>query len=99
MLSLNISSIFQDSTMQVMVDQLKKTVLGLSVILQSDWLRRWGIEELVSEGMRYWDKHKSTPDVAAIKMHSRQIEAAILLGERGFGKFSSMEWHAMNVLT
>ena len=89
----------QDITTQVMVDQLMKTDSGLSVTLQSDWLRRWGIEELVSEGTRYWGKHKSAPDVAAIKMRSRQIEAAILLGERGFGKFSSMEWHAMNVLT
>ena len=89
----------QDITVQVMVDQLMKTIPGLSVTLQSDWLRRWGIDDFVAEGTQYWDNNKSAPDVAAIKMHSRQIEAATLLGERGFGKFSSMEWRAMNVLT
>ena len=81
----------QDITTQVMVDQLMETVSGLSVTLQSDWLRRWGIEELVSEGTQYWDKHKSAPDVAAMKMRSRVNEAQALTDRDGLGAFSVLE--------
>ena len=81
----------QDITTQVMIDQLMKTVPGLSVNLQSDWLRIWGIDDLVSEGTQYWDKHKSAPDVAAIKMRSRVIEAQALTDRDGLGSFSVLE--------
>ena len=81
----------QDITTQVMVDQLMKTVPGLSVNLQSDWLRIWGIDDLVSEGTQYWDKHKSAPDVAAIKMRSRVNEAQALTDRDGLGSFSVLE--------
>ena len=77
----------QDITTQVMVDQLMKTVPRLSVNLQSDWLRRWGIDELVSEGTQYWDKHKTAPDVAAMKMGSRANEAKSLTDRNGLGGF------------
>jgi SAM-dependent MidA family methyltransferase len=77
----------QDITTQVMIDQLMKTSPELSVTLQSDWLRRWGIEDLVSEGTQYWDKHKSAPDVSAMKMHSRTNEAQSLLDINGLGSF------------
>ena len=81
----------QDITTQVMVDQLMETVSGLSVTLQSDWLRRWGIEELVSEGSQYWDEHKTAPDIAAIKMRSRVNEAQSLTDRDGLGAFSVLE--------
>ena len=81
----------QDITTQVMVDQLMKTVPGLSVTLQSDWLRRWGIDDLVSEGTQYWDKHKSAPDIAAMKMRSRVNEAQALTDRDGLGAFSVLE--------
>ena len=81
----------QDITTQVMIDQLKKTVSGLSVTLQSDWLRRWGIDDLVSEGTQYWDNHNSAPDVAAMKMRSRVNEAQALTSQDGLGAFSVLE--------
>ena len=81
----------QDITTQVMVDQLMKTVPGLSVNLQSDWLRIWGIDDLVSEGTQYWDKHKSAPDVAAMKMRSRVNEAQALIDRDGLGAFSVLD--------
>ena len=81
----------QDITTQVMVDQLTKTVPGLSVTLQSDWLRKWGIDDLVSEGTQYWDKHKSAPDIAAMKMRSRANEAQALTSQDGLGGFSVLE--------
>jgi SAM-dependent MidA family methyltransferase len=81
----------QDITTQVIVDQLKKTVPGLSVTLQSDWLCRWGIDDLVSEGNRYWDEHKSVPDIYAMKMRSRSNEAQALTSQDGLGAFSVLE--------
>ena len=80
----------QDITTQVMIDQLKKTVPGLSVTLQSDWLCRWGIDDLVSEGSSYWEEHKSAPDVAAMKMRSRINEAQVLVDPDGLGAFSAI---------
>ena len=81
----------QDITTQVMVDQLMKAVPGLSVTLQSDWLRRWGIDELVAEGNKYWQQHKSAPDIAAMKMRSRANEAQALTSQDGLGGFSVLE--------
>ena len=81
----------QDITTQVMVDQLMETVPGLSVTLQSDWLRRWGIDELVAEGNNYWQQHKSAPDIASMKMRSRVNEAQALTDRDGLGAFSVLE--------
>ena len=81
----------QDITTQVMVDQLVKSVPGLSVTLQSDWLRRWGIDELVAEGNKYWQQHKSAPDIASMKMRSRVNEAQALTDRDGLGAFSVLE--------
>ena len=81
----------QDITTQVMVDQLMKAVPGLSVTLQSDWLRKWGIDELVAEGNKYWQQHKSAPDIASMKMRSRVNEAQALTDRDGLGAFSVLE--------
>jgi SAM-dependent MidA family methyltransferase len=89
----------QDITTQLMIDQLMMTVPALSVTQQSEWLHKWGIDELVSEGNRYWEEHKSAPDIAAMKMRSRHSESLTLLNGSGFGRFCAMEWHSVNVLT
>jgi SAM-dependent MidA family methyltransferase len=81
----------QDITTQVMIDQLLKSVPGLSVYQQSEWLRTMGIDELVSEGNKYWDEHKSAPDIYAMKMHSRVNEAQALTSQDGLGAFSVLE--------
>ena len=81
----------QDITTQVMVDQLVKAVPSLSVIQQSEWLHTMGIDELVLEGVLYWEEHKSAPDVAAMKMRSRAIEAQALTNQDGLGAFSVLE--------
>jgi SAM-dependent MidA family methyltransferase len=81
----------QDITTQVMVDQLMKTVPVLAVNLQSDWLRIWGIDDLVSEGTQYWDDHKSDPNIAAMKMRSRVNEVQALVDPDGLGSFSVLE--------
>jgi SAM-dependent MidA family methyltransferase len=81
----------QDITTQVMIDQLMMTVPYLSVTQQSEWLLTWGIDELVSEGSRYWEEHKSAPDIAAMKMRSRVNEALALTDRDGLGAFSVLE--------
>ena len=81
----------QDITTQVLIDQLIMTVPTLSVTQQSEWLYKWGIEEFVSEGTQYWGKHKSAPDVAALKMRSRANESLALTSRDGLGGFSVLE--------
>jgi SAM-dependent MidA family methyltransferase len=81
----------QDITMQVMIDQLSNMHPDLTVVLQTEWLQKWGIDELVSEGMQYWEVHKSAPDIAAMKMRSRVNEAQALTSLGGLGVFSVLE--------
>jgi hypothetical protein len=64
-----------------------EVVPELSVTQQSEWLHKWGIDDLVSEGSRYWEEHKSAPDIAAMKMRSRVNEAQALTDRDGLGAF------------
>jgi hypothetical protein len=45
----------------------------------------------VSEGSKYWEAHKSAPDIAAMKMRSRSNEAQALSNIDGLGAFSVLE--------
>ena len=81
----------QDITTQVMIDQLSNAHPDLTVVLQIEWLQKWGIDELVSEGMQYWEVHKSAPDIAAMKMRSRANEVEALTNLDGLGAFSVLE--------
>ena len=81
----------QDITSEVMVDQLLNAVPGLTVISQSDWLQKWGINQLVSEGSKYWEQHKSSPNIYALKMRSRAKELQALTSQDGLGAFSVLE--------
>ena len=81
----------QDITSQVMLDQLMDAVPSLSVTKQSDWLQHWGIRELVYEGAKYWEQHKSSPDVSAMKMRSRANEARLITDPAGIGAYSVLE--------
>jgi len=81
----------QDITTQVMIDKLMEVVPELSVTQQSEWLHKWGIDDLVSEGSSYWEQHKSAPDIAAMKMRSRLNEAQALTDCDGLGSFSVLE--------
>lgn len=81
----------QDITAQVCVDQLPPPDVVRS---QAQFLRRWGIDELVDEGRRVWAEHASRPDLAALRMRSRVREAETLLDPNGLGGFLAMEWRA-----
>ena len=79
----------QDITAQVCVDQLPTPQVNES---QSDFLRRWGIDELVEEGRQAWTASAARPDVAALTMRSRAREAEALLDPHGLGGFSALSW-------
>jgi len=81
----------QDVTAQVALDQLP---VPDGVRTQSQFLQRWGIDELVDEGRRAWDLARSRPDVAAMAMRSRVREAEALLDPDGLGGFLALEWLA-----
>ena len=77
----------QDITVQVMLDQLANSFSQLTVSRQSEWLKHWGIEQLVEEGNQYWEAHKHAPNLAAMKMRSRQNESDALVSETSLGRF------------
>jgi len=79
----------QDITAQVMFDQLPS---GFTTATQADFLKRWGIDELVHDGNVYWESMKQAPDVAAMKMRSRLNEANSLTDSSGLGAFSAFWW-------
>ena len=81
----------QDITVQVMLDQLQESFPSLTISRQSDWLKHWGIEQLVDEGNRYWENHKHSPGLTAIKMRSRSTELGSICGDEGLGSFWVME--------
>ena len=81
----------QDITSQVMLDQLLDKFESVNITTQDFWLERWGIDDLVSEGVRYWEEHKRSPHLAAIKMQSRQKEFQTLMAMSRSGSFQVIE--------
>jgi SAM-dependent MidA family methyltransferase len=79
----------QDISTEIAVDQLPAPG---SVTTQADWLRGWGIDELVDDGKRIWHERASAPDVAALWMRSRIGEAEALLDSDGLGAFLVLRW-------
>lgn len=83
----------QDITAQVMLDQL---TAGFTSSTQAEFLKQWGINELVREGTDYWESMKNAPDVAAMKMRSRSNEATSLTDSLGLGLFEIVFWSVGN---
>lgn len=73
-----------DITTDIAVDQMRTPS---TLQTQADWLREWGIEDMVEEGRRYWIEHAGAPDVAAMRMRSRINEAQALLDLDGLGSW------------
>jgi SAM-dependent MidA family methyltransferase len=81
----------QDITIEVPLDQLPEPD---AVRTQAQFLQRWGIDDLVTEGNAQWAANAVRPDLAAIAMRSRAIEARALLDPSGLGSFEVVEWVA-----
>jgi SAM-dependent MidA family methyltransferase len=78
-----------DITTDIAVDQLPAPAVTTD---QAAFLRRWGIEELVDEGRRYWAEHAARPDLTAFRMRSRVSEAEALLDPGGLGGWVVCAW-------
>jgi len=61
---------------------------------QAQFLQRWGIDELVTEGKRVWEAQAARPGLEAMRMRSRISEAEALLDPSGLGNFLVAEWRA-----
>ena len=79
----------QDITSDVCIDQLPPPD---AVRTQAQFLRRWGIDELVEDGRSAWEAAAHAPDLAALRMRSRAREAEALLDVGGLGSFQVLEW-------
>jgi SAM-dependent MidA family methyltransferase len=79
----------QDITAQVCLDQLPEVTATRT---QSQFLQRWGIEELVAEGRALWTANASQPDLHALRMRSRIREAESLTDPTALGGFFALEW-------
>jgi SAM-dependent MidA family methyltransferase len=82
----------QDVTCEVAVDQLATVRRPLLDRSQAEWLRAWGIDELVAEGRAEWGERAQVGDLAAIKARSRISESDALLDPAGLGGFRVLEW-------
>jgi SAM-dependent MidA family methyltransferase len=79
----------QDITAQVVLDQLPS---GFEAMSQAQFLGRWGIDELVREGVAHWENMTGTPNIAALKMRSRVAEREALTETAGLGGLTCMTW-------
>ena len=81
----------QDITTDIPFDQLPEAD---AMRTQAQFLQRWGIDELVTEGKRVWEAHAARPGLEAMRMRSRISEAEALLDPSGLGNFLVAEWRA-----
>ena len=79
----------QDITVEVALDQFPEPD---SVRSQAQFLQLWGIDALVEEGRREWTAGAHAPDLHAMAMRSRAVEAEALLDPAGLGAFLAVEW-------
>ena len=86
----------QDVTCDVAIDQLALIRPPTTNTAQADWLRRWGIDDLVQAARIHWRAHAHAPDVAALAARSRVTEAGALLDPEGLGRFRVLEWFAVS---
>lgn len=83
----------QDITVQVCLDQLSAAVGEPDAIRsQAQFLKRWGIDDLVEEGRAQWAATAARPDLAAMRGRSRVRESEALLDPTGLGGFLVLEW-------
>lgn len=81
----------QDITIDVPFDQLPAPDV---VRPQAQFLKRWGIDELVEEGVRVWTEQAARPGLGAMRMRSRIGEAEALVDQSGLGSFVAAEWRS-----
>ena len=83
----------QDITVDVAFDQLAAVRPPNADRTQADFLRSYGIDELVAEGQSIWAERAHLGDLAAIKGRSRLRERDALCDTTGLGAFRVVEWN------
>lgn len=81
-----------DITTDVDMDQLQLDHPADRHDTQAEWLRRFGIDDLVEEGRDIWARRASIGDLAALTARSRIREAEALTDPEGMGGFRVLEW-------
>ncbi|MGA1377626.1 MAG: SAM-dependent methyltransferase [Ilumatobacteraceae bacterium] len=79
----------QDVTVEVAIDQLPSPTV---VTTQAEFLREFGIDQLVAEGRAAWRDAATSPTVTSMMMRSRVREAESLCDPGGLGGFSVLQW-------
>jgi SAM-dependent MidA family methyltransferase len=83
-----------DITCDVAVDQLARVATPDHISTQARFLRGHGIDELVAEGARTWERLGIDGGVEALEGRSRASEADALVDPEGLGSFTVLEWTA-----
>jgi SAM-dependent MidA family methyltransferase len=82
----------RDITVDVATDQIAADHRVSWLGTQADFLRRYGIEQLVAAGRRLWLDRAHVGDLEALAGRSRVSEAEALLDPAGMGGFFVAEW-------
>jgi SAM-dependent MidA family methyltransferase len=82
----------QDVTTEVAFDQLALVRTPTSDRSQAEWLRAWGLDELVDDARRAWSERAHVGDLEALAARSRVTEAPALTDPSGLGAFRVLEW-------
>ena len=80
-----------DITADVALDQVQADHRA-DVCTQAEFLRGYGIEDLVAEGRAAWTERAGVGDLDALRSRSRTREAEALLDPAGMGAFSVLVW-------
>ncbi len=78
-----------DITTDIAVDQLPTPAESGT---QAEFLKHWGIDRLVAEGVAYWTANAAAPTLHAMLMRSRVAEAEALLQSDGLGGWLWLLW-------
>ena len=79
----------QDITSDVAFDQLPPPAIIQS---QADFLKDWGIQNLVAEGQQEWQRQAANPTTKALIARSRSTEAQTLCDPTTLGSYKAAQW-------
>ena len=79
----------QDITSDVAFDQLPPPA---SLQTQADFLQDWGIQSLVTEAQKEWQRNAATPTIETLIARSRPTEAKTLCDPTTFGNYKAAQW-------
>ena len=79
----------QDITSDVAFDQLPPPT---NLQTQADFLKDWGIQNLVAEGQKEWQRNAATPTKETLIARSRPTEAKTLSDPTTFGSYKVAQW-------